>query len=410
MPVFVEPIQEAREAASRALVVRLGQALHGLGAPADRVEATMGRVAARLGVPGHFLALPTAIHAAFGPAGAQASFLVRVSAGGVDLGRLVEVDALVAALARGRLAPAAADARLTAILEAPPRIPGALLLGAHGLVCGAAACLLGAGPRGIVLAAALGLTIGALGRVAVGVRSAPVFPAIAATLAAGVARAAPALGLWVDPWIVTLAALIVLLPGFSLTLAIREVSSGHPGSGAARLVSVAATFMLIGCGIALGDQVAGELVGGATAAPEAAAAPALRPLALLASALALGALFQARARDLGWVLLGCLVAWQGAAVGASLLGPRLGPLLGALALGAAGNGLARRLDRPAALIMVPGLMLLVPGSLGARSLSALLADDVVGGVEAAFGAAFVAAALVSGLLLANVVVDPRREL
>ena len=53
-------------------------------------------------------------------------------------------------------------------------------------------------------------------------------------------------------------------------------------------------------------------------------------------------------------------------------------------------------------------MLLVPGSLGFRSITALLAKDVVGGMETAFRMALVATSLVAGLLLANLVLRPRR--
>src|SRR5690606_2588322 len=112
------------------------------------------------------------------------------------------------------------------------------------------------------------------------------------------------------------------------------------------------------------------------------------PLALLVAALAFVVLFQAERRDLPVIVLAAAIAWGGARLGTALLDARLAPLLGATALGVAGNAFARLRDRPAAIVVVPGLILLVPGSLGARSLSALLSDDVVGGVETAFTMAF----------------------
>lgn len=394
------------------LVVRLGQALHGLGAPADRVEATMTRVGERLGVAGQFFALPTSIHAAFGPPGTQVTFLVRLPpTGEVDLGRLVAVDALVIALARGELAPAEADTRLKAILAAPPRHTRGALVAAQALVSGAAAVVLGGGAGELAIAAGLGLVVGAAARLpGASDRYRHVFPALAGLVVAAVAGAARNLGAGVDPWTVTLAALIVLVPGLSLTLAMREVTTGHPSAGAARLVGVLATFMLLGCGIALGDRLAAALP---TAATTAAAVPlpaGAEAIALALTGVGLGVLLQARARDLPWLLIGGLSAWTGSWIGAALLGPRLAPLIGALMTGAVGNAVARGFERPATVAVVPGLMLLVPGSLGVRSLRALLADDVVGGIEIGFTMAFIAAALVSGLLLANVLVDPRREL
>lgn len=48
------------------------------------------------------------------------------------------------------------------------------------------------------------------------------------------------------------------------------------------------------------------------------------------------------------------------------------------------------------------------GSLGFKGLSALLAKDVVSSVEAGFTMAMIALALVTGLLLVNLTVEPRK--
>ena len=59
---------------------------------------------------------------------------------------------------------------------------------------------------------------------------------------------------------------------------------------------------------------------------------------------------------------------------------------------------------------VPGIMLLVPGSFGFRSVSSFLERDVLSGVESAFDMAQIAGALVGGLLFANALLRPRRSL
>ena len=58
--------------------------------------------------------------------------------------------------------------------------------------------------------------------------------------------------------------------------------------------------------------------------------------------------------------------------------------------------------------LVPGLLILVPGTVGFGSLSKFLESDVVSGVATAFKMALIAVALVTGLLLSNVVFPPRR--
>ena len=54
----------------------------------------------------------------------------------------------------------------------------------------------------------------------------------------------------------TLAGLIVLIPGFMLTIAIRELSTRHLASGTARLAGAGITFLGIIFGVALGNRLA----------------------------------------------------------------------------------------------------------------------------------------------------------
>jgi uncharacterized membrane protein YjjB (DUF3815 family) len=61
-------------------------------------------------------------------------------------------------------------------------------------------------------------------------------------------------------------------------------------------------------------------------------------------------------------------------------------------------------------LLVPGLLVLVPGSLGFRSVLALLDNDVLAGVRGAFDMVLVAIALASGILLATLVLPPKRAL
>ena len=55
-------------------------------------------------------------------------------------------------------------------------------------------------------------------------------------------------------------------------------------------------------------------------------------------------------------------------------------------------------------------MLLVPGSIGFRSLSSLLERNVVAGVDTAFSMLLVAVALAAGLLVANAIAPARKVL
>ena len=72
-----------------------------------------------------------------------------------------------------------------------------------------------------------------------------------------------------------------------------------------------------------------------------------------------------------------------------------------------GNAYNRIMKRPTAVVVVPGLLMLVPGSLGFQSLSALLGQETIPGVEAAFRMVLVAVSLAMGLLTANAILPAR---
>jgi uncharacterized membrane protein YjjB (DUF3815 family) len=81
----------------------------------------------------------------------------------------------------------------------------------------------------------------------------------------------------------------------------------------------------------------------------------------------------------------------------------------AFAVGIASSAYERWRRRPAPVVLVPGILLLVPGSIGYRSVSSLMDRDTLAGIDTAFTMIITAVALVAGLLIAGVVApEPRR--
>lgn len=396
-----------------AFIMTLGRALHRYGVPAHRLEEALEQVSARAGLQGQFFSTPTSIMAGFGSPGSQRACLVREQPGDVDLEKLVELDALTYRLTRTDLPFATALQEVDAILAAPPRYRAPLLLACGALASAGAARFFEGGWREIVVAGGVGLVASGLSWLLTRrPATARIHETAAALVATALATWAAAVLAPLSSYVVTLAALIVLIPGLALTLAMNELATNHLVSGTARLTGAATTFLKIGLGVALGTRLGDVLRDGPT---QAAAAPLALPAwtilpALILSPLAIGVLFKARPRELWWIVATAWTAYAGARAGVALIGPGLGAFLGALAVGVAANGLARWRRRPSVVFLVPGIMLLVPGSVGYRSLAALLHSDIVSGVEAGFSAVLVGVTLAAGLLLANVLVPPRRVL
>jgi uncharacterized membrane protein YjjB (DUF3815 family) len=131
-------------------------------------------------------------------------------------------------------------------------------------------------------------------------------------------------------------------------------------------------------------------------------------LALLVAPFAFTVLMRARPVDAPAILGVCAAAVIGSRAGSKALGPELGVLAGSLVAGLLCNWLARVRRTPALVTLSPALLLLVPGSIGFRSLALLLDREVVNGIEAAFRMVIMFAALVAGLQIAGIAVPAPR--
>jgi len=378
------------------LLLGYARALHRAGAPTPRVEALLATVGRAIGVPGRFFGVPTALIASLEVDGRPETHVVEVEGGDIDLGALARLEAIAARLTSGEAAAGEALAQLEAGEQAPPRWSAATTVAAFAGVSGAAAIVLGGGAAEGAVAAAAGLSTGLLAVGSAGRLFELLAAAQAAFLATSAARWA---GVAVEPAV--LGGLIVLVPGFTLWQGMAELTCGHLVSGTTRLARALAVLLLMGVGFALGSRVADALVPELASPVVLSVASIPTALAVAATAPALLVLFRAPARELGWILGSVGVAWGGSMLGGQSLGPELGTFIAALGVGLYGGVYERLARRPAAVAMVPGIWLLVPGTIGFRGINALMADDPVAGIEAGFSALLVAVSLVAGLLVAE---------
>ena len=371
------------------------------GAPAHRLEIAMAAFSTRMGLSAAWHVFPTSILTSTGQGPV---FMLDAEPDDTDLGRLCAVDAVAQGVAAGRLSAADGLVALDRIASAPPRIGPVIDALAWAGASASAALFFGGGPAEGAVAGGVGLLawgiaqVGHLSRNALG-------EVVTATLGALTVHAVP--GISAEPAL--LGGLVGLYPGLRLTTGMTDLATRHLVSGSGGLSSAAVTLLQLGFGVALGTRLGSAWFGAAGGTP--AVVPAWsEPVGLALGAMAFAVLLRARWEHVPQIGLACLVAFFGDRFGAQVLSGELGGGLAAFALTLLSNGLARALDRPAAVTQVPGIWLLVPGSLGFRAVQALLEQDVVHGVSAAFSTALSAMALVAGTLLANAVVPPRRTL
>ncbi len=406
LPPVGEPVAELDSLTARAapFLMKLARALHTYGMPSHRLELALSQVSAELGVAAHYLVTPTSIFASIGSAPSARTFIERLEPGQIDLGKQTELHGLIGAVCRRRLTLEEAAAAVDALVERPPVQGWPAVVASFGLASTGAAVFFGGGRSELIAAGAIGLAIGLLVRAAGGSRRlAMVMPGVAGVAGVLIAAAVQAALGPMFPFIPTLAGLIILIPGLNLTIAVNELAHAQLVSGTARLGGALMAFLQIAFGVALGKKLVGVVAGAQPVVDPAPLTGWMVPLALVVTAVAMTVLFRARPRDLPLILVAAGVSFGGSRLGTEALGPELGVLVGAWLVGTVGHLAGRWLDQPSAIVILPGILLLVPGALGFRSLSALMANDVVSGIQAGFTMLLVAASLVTGLLLASLI-------
>ena len=420
-----------RQQEAIAFVLEVGSALHRVGTPAHRLETAMCRISDLLGLKAQFFSTPTAIFAGFGDVSRQQTSLVRLEPGIVNLGRLARVDEIVNAVIDRSVSLGTGAAAIRGVMAAPGSVHPVVVFCMHVVAAGVAARFFGGGYLEMALGSGIGVLVGILDRLmnrevqqpppgstsisAVAhlertlVAAAPVFvPLAAAVVVASAALCAHWLP-GVSPTVLLLAGVLPLLPGLTLTTGMNELSTRHLTSGTARLTAAGLTFIQLAFGVAIGGRV-GDAFPPLGPPVEVVVSEWLDLAAIVVGSTAYATIFSAMLRDYAWIVASGAIAYLGARFGSSELGPELGAFVGSFAVGVFANLYSRWRSRPATVLIVPGILLLVPGSVGFKGVSSLLARDAAAGVNLAFSAVFIAISIVAGLMLSNAVVPSKKVL
>lgn len=403
-----------RPAEGASFAIKLMRALHRYGTPSHILEDGMTELTRLLGLEGRFFSLPTGVFASVEKPGDPASRqieIVRVEQTELDLGRMSDVAEVAHnVLARAMTIPEGSR-RLDEILAAPPRYGALVTALAFAVTSGVAGRFFGAGASEILLAMVTGLAVGLLSLLVPRVPAVGrLFEVLSGLIVSLIAVVGAALVGGASIPIVTVAGLIALVPGLTLTIAISEIAQRSLVSGAARLLGAVVVFLMLGFGVAGGGQLGALIVGRV-----ADRAPIPLPLwteaiAVVIATVTLTVLMRAPIRDLGAIMFVSCCTYLAVRVVSPHVGPELGVCVGAIVAGAASNLHARTRNRPPGLTRIPAMMLLVPGGLGFTGIASLLKEDIIHGMTTAFQVALISVSLVVGLIVSNAIVAPRRAL
>lgn len=396
-------------------VVELAGRLHAYGTTAHRLEGAVTAVATKLGLECGAWSNPTGMILSFGEVGhgrRDTVRVVRLSPGETDLYKLCEVDRVAEAVMSGKLDLEAGHAALRA-LDRPGSWRGiAIAIFAFGLSAAAVAGLWRLPWLDIATAGVTGLLLGVLNWATQNrPRLKEASDAIAAMFAGMIAVLVAAYIGALNLNTVIISSLIVLMPGMSLTNAVNELTNQNLVSGIARFAGAMTTILKLAIGMMVA-LTAADMIG---MQPEVRA---LRPqpdwveaMALLLGTYAFAVLFRADRRDYPLVMLSAATGYLISKIAGDAWDNTVGIFLAALAMTAAGNAYARWFNRPGALVRLPGIIMLVPGSASLRGLLAVVQQQSMEAGQAAMIAALnILLALVAGLLFGNILIPTRRNL
>jgi uncharacterized membrane protein YjjP (DUF1212 family) len=282
------------------------------------------------------------------------------------------------------------------------------MLGAYGLAGIALTPVLGGDWRDALAAGVVGVVVGA---VALCIREEkrlePVFAPVAGAAASFTADAIASIGFHVSPDVVTLASLVSFLPGMMLTAGVRELAARQLQSGVANTASALIQLLGLIYGVELGRSIAYSWFGPVQEVvphPVLAVAPIL---AAAAAGLAFTIRLRARTQDALIMCSATILALITNRLGAAVVGKQASVFLAAVAVGVVGGFLGYRLRRSPLVFLVPGVLMLVPGSASFVSALELLTKNAITGLTATLDTFVTAISIAYGLMVATVVL-PRR--
>ncbi|MFG0258364.1 MAG: threonine/serine exporter ThrE family protein [Phycisphaerales bacterium JB043] len=410
VPVSVAPIRELAASGETSkttirFLLEAGLAMARLNVASHELEDVMDEVSRQLGVEARFNATPTSLFVGIGDGSDQHTHMLVVDRRSPNLARLSALHGLLRRVSVGQIGVEDALEELREIHARTRRGRLSWQVLMFIGVAGSSLVLSGASWADIAASSAVGGLVAVFIYFAAGSKRLSPMIEFCACLLAGASSSL--LGHLFPPlnvFAVTLGAVLMLLPGMSLTTAVGEVAANALVSGSARLIGAVTVLISMTFGVALGLKLGPSRVSLVTASPDLL----LESAALLIGGVCIVASFGARARHVPAGVVAGLIAYATSKHVGLWWSPDVGPVAGAFAVGLFSNVYARLTGQPASVALLPGVILLVPGSVGFRAIHALLDHNTMAGVEHLVAMVAVAMGIVTGLLMANMMCPARK--
>lgn len=390
-------------------IVAFGKVMHTVGTPAHTLEAAMMAMCEQMQLKGSFISLPTAIFFSFRFLDEEVTRIVRTQPTGVNLGRLSKVDTIAQEVISGRMSIEEGEIKLEEVFDNDDKFPVWMTVGCFVITSAGMLTLFGGSWGEFIAAGIVGGLIGLLSltkNFGVVAQVYEVFMALMSSLlAALMARVSGD----INVGIVILATLIIFMPGLNITIALAEIATQNLTSGTSRLMGGMMVLLKLTFGVFIGSKLASYMAFPLIDISFGRIPSWVTIISVPITALMSTVIFKSNMREAKWVTFAGVFGYAVSKIGTYYLGPEMGLFVSGLSVGAAANLFARLRQRPSSIFQFPGIILLVPGSMGYRGLSYLYEKNVVMGFDTAFTMLTLAFSLVMGIFIGNVLIKPRRS-
>ena len=379
------------------------KALHESGLPAHRLERMLEIASLKMGLKADFFISPGSVFASFNVGSQIVTHLKKVGEASLHLEKIDRIESLLSDVSNSKISIESGIQQLENIQTSATNYNGWITTLFFGISTGSAACVFGGGILEIVCSFIIGIGInGLFSFVRVFPRIEKLIVFIAAFYAFVIASVFNSLFIGFNKEVATICGLILLIPGFSFTVAITEMVNNHLISGLSKFTHSFVIFVMLALGIGVADKVMHVML---ITTPKISAfiLPSWSiAIALIGVPVGFIVLLKAKRSDALWISFACWMSYIMFSFTSSFVDAPIAVFLSSVLLGFASNLFAKIKKRNSAIMLVPGMILLVPGSLGFFSISNLLQSNIVEGIEIALKMLTTSMALVMGIIVSDV--------
>lgn len=208
---------------------------------------------------------------------------------------------------------------------------------------------------------------------------------------------------------IVLSSIIWLLPGLSLTIAVTEITTRNIIGGTSRMLYALLNAFKLGLGVTLGWQLV-------TWVPQMDVDQCIplpiwiRAFFFFGVAIPFNVLLQASPKQWPMMLTISGVGYSISTAASLWFSMEISSALASFGVGIISGLYSRITNHPCFVVTLSGILMLVPGAIGVRGVSVLLADNFASGIELSIMMITVSISITMGLFLANVVVFPDKML